>query len=524
MKIDIQMIIGLLIAAVVVAVAAKRARMPYNIALVVGGVLLSIGRVFPQAPRLDPEIVFLICLPILLFEGGISANFRSIRVNAAAIGVLASLGTIVAAAVTGGALRFLLGIDWGPALLIGVMLAPTDTISTLFAFRRAPVPGRLSDIVQGETLFNDGTALVLYSALIGVLLEGGSGSIPAVTAQLILVSAGGLVAGAAVGLLGALVIRWLRDPLAEIMTTTALAYASYTIASEFGASGVIAAVVTGLVVGTQLRRSLAPTSQVAIRSFWDYAAFGVNTFIFLSVGMSTSPQALWENAGGALMAMIAMTAGRALAVYPLCFVVGRMSPAAALPMSWQHLLVAANIKGALSVALVLSLPASTPSRDLIVGVVFTATFLSLVLQGLSLPTVMRRLGLVHQDVFAGDISDQRARLVAARAAQHELEELTAAGLVSRNDSESLRSTYQTRVAAAERELKRLQEKHLAEGARDVLTMRRLLLDAERAGVAKAVRSGLLSEDAVESLATELDQRTLEIDNALAARIKESGTR
>lgn len=516
MHVDLRLLIGLLVAAVAVSIAAKRARIPYNVALVVGGMLLAIGHVFPTIPHLEPEIVFLVCLPVLLFEGGITADFSSIRANLFPIVLLATLGMALAVFTTGAAVHWALDLPWGPALLMGVMLAVTDTVSILFAFRRAPVPGRLSGIVQGESLFNDGTALVLFAALVGVFVKGDVASAPTVAAKVLLVSVGGLGVGMALGLLGGRVIRWTRDPLAEIMATTALAYASYALAEEFHVSGVIAAVTAGLVVGTVLRRDLAPQSQVAIHSFWEYVAFGVNTFLFLSVGLSTDPRSLYENLPGTLVAMACLVAGRAAGVYLPFLIIRLARPAEAIPLRWQHVFLTGNIKGALSIALVLSLPESTPMRDVLVDIVFGVTFLSLTIQGLSLPWTMRKLGLVREDSYTSLVAEQQGQLIGARSAQRELDDLLAAGLVSRQDFERLRSVYQTRIAHAERELRRLQEKFLTEGARSLLSTRRRLVDAERAGISKAVRGGLLPEIAGEHLNRELDQRILDIEHALSS--------
>lgn len=516
MHVDLRMVIGLLVAAVAVAIAAKRVRIPYNVALVVGGMLLAFGHVFPTVPHLEPEIVFLVCLPVLLFEGGIMADFRSIKANLFPIVLLATIGMVVAVFVTGGMVHITLDFPWGPALLLGVMLAVTDTVSILYAFRRAPVPPRLSGLIQGESLFNDGTALVLFTALVGVFVRGNETSIPSMTANIVMVSIGGLGVGMGIGLLGAMVLRWTKDPLAEIMATTAIAYAAYAGAEEFHVSGVIAAVTAGLVVGTTLRRDLSPQSQVAIHSFWEYVAFGVNTFLFLSVGLATDPVSLYQNLPGTLIAMGCLVAGRAVCVYVPFLFIRKLRPTEAIPLSWQHIFLTGNIKGALSIALALSLPEQTPMREALIDIVFGVTFLSLTIQGLSLPWTMRKLGVVRDDLYASEVAEQQAQLIGSRAAQRELDQLAGAGLLTRQEYEQLRSVYQTRIAAAERELRRLQDKHLTEGARSLLAMRRRLVDAERAGVAQAVRGGLLPEEAGEHVAKRLDEHILEIEHTLAS--------
>ncbi|HSP79880.1 MAG TPA: cation:proton antiporter, partial [Myxococcaceae bacterium] len=308
------LIIGLMVAASILAIAAKRVRIPYNVALVVGGLLISVGGLLPGVPSFNPEVVFLICLPLLLFEGGITADVHNVRANLVPIATLATLGMVLAITATGTALHFALALAWGPALLLGAMLSVTDTVSILYAFRRAPVPQRLAGIMQGESLFNDGTALVAYAAIAGVVAAGGGASLSpgALGMKVVLATVGGLGLGLALALVAGFVIRHIQDPLAEIMVTTALAFAAFVVGEQLHLSGAIAAVTAGLSVGITLRRHVSPQSQVAIHSFWEYAAFGVNTFLFLSVGLTTKPQTLVQYLPQTLLAVACLLLGRAV--------------------------------------------------------------------------------------------------------------------------------------------------------------------------------------------------------------------
>ena len=314
MHLHLPIVVGLMVAALILAIGAKRARVPYNVALVVGGLLITLSHLLPGAPRLDPEVVFLLCLPALLFEGGFTANLDSIRANLVPIATLATGGMLVAIGATGAFLHLGLELPWAAALLLGAILAVTDTVSIMFAFRTAPVPGRMAGIMLGESLFNDGTALVAYAA-ISRIAAGEPVSLPTLGAQVVLATAGGLVVGLALGLVGSFVLRHTEDPLTEIMATTALAFAAFVGAEQAHVSGAIAAVAAGLTVGVTARRILAPNSQVALHSFWEYAAFGANTFLFLSVGLATSPSSLLHSAPRTLMAVACVFAGRAVAIY-----------------------------------------------------------------------------------------------------------------------------------------------------------------------------------------------------------------
>jgi monovalent cation:H+ antiporter, CPA1 family len=305
-----------------------------------------------------------------------------------------------------------------------------------------------------------------------------------------------------------------EDPLAEIMVTTAVAFASYVAAEQVHLSGAIAAVTAGLVVGVALKREVSPQSQVAIHSFWEYVAFGVNTFLFLSVGLTTSPQVLLDHVPETLVAVGCLFAGRAVAVYLPFLLLRWLRPTEAVPLRWQHVFLVGNIKGALSIALALALPANTPSRELLVAIAFGVTFISLVVQGMGLSWALKRLGLLEEDPVALSVAEQQARIIASRAAHHELEVLQEQGLIPRAAYEHLRSEYQVRIAGAERELRRLHEQHLTQGARSLLAMRRRLIDAERTALLGARRNGLIPEATAEHMLAQLDERTLALERLL----------
>src|SRR5499427_9998505 len=186
MELHLPVVIGLLVASLLLAIGAKRAHLPYNVALVVGGLLITLSHALPETPQLAPEVVVLLCLPALLFEGGFTAHLGSIRANLVPISLLATVGLLMAIGATGAFLHLGLSLPWGPALLLGSILSVTDTVSILFAFRRAPVPGRLSAIVLGESLFNDGTALVAYAAISGIVVAGGAVAVPVLAAKVVL--------------------------------------------------------------------------------------------------------------------------------------------------------------------------------------------------------------------------------------------------------------------------------------------------------------------------------------------------
>ncbi len=515
MERTLPILIGLLIAATALAIAAKRARIPYNVALVVGGLVLAMAHVLPGVPALEPEVVFLLCLPLLLFEGGITADLDDIRRSAVPLAVVSTAGMAISIVVTGALLQLILGLGWGPSLLLGATLSVTDTVSILFAFRRVQVPPRLAGLMEGESLFNDGTALVAFAAIAAVVATGETPTAIGLLSGVAFATAGGAAIGLAAGLTAGAVIRRVHDPLAEIMATAALAFASYAAARALHPTRGKALLGAPRAGGETIREGLPPESRIALGSFWEYAAFGVNTFLFLEVGLATSPDSLVHHAGESVLAVACVFAGRAAGVYLPFALLRLFRPAEAPPVRWQHVFVIGNVKGALSIALALGLPAGVPHRELLVDVAFAVTFVSLVGQGLLLPVALRRLGLVETNPAAATLAEQQGRLVGARAARAELEALHAQGLVPRGAYDQLRSEYQVTIAAAERELRKLQEQHLALGARALLATRRRLVDAERTALLAASRSGLLSDEVASRLLGALDARMLSLDRVLA---------
>lgn len=342
------------------------------------------------------------------------------------------------------------------------------------------------------------------------------------TARVLLASVGGGVVGLALGLLGGFVIRRIEDPLAEIMVTTAVALASFVVAEQLHLSGAISAVVAGLAVGVTLRREVAPQSQVAIHTFWEYATFGVNTFLFLAVGLTTKPETLSGYVPETLLAVASVFAGRAVGVYIPFLLLRWLRPTEGMPLRWQHVFVLGNIKGALSIGLALGLPAATPGREKLVAIAFGVTLVSLVGQGLMLTQVLKWLGLFQEDAVALTMAEQRGRLIASRAAHQELEVLHEQGLLPRAAYDHLRSEYQVNIARAERELRRLNEQHLTQGARDLISMRRRLIDAERTALQGARRNGLIPEATAEHMLAQLDERTLSLEKVLHGDTTDAG--
>jgi CPA1 family monovalent cation:H+ antiporter len=500
---ELLILLELLFAVTLVAVFARRLNFPSTTALVVTGLALSSFKLVPGV-QLQSDVILNLFLPILLFEAAINTDASHLREDIRPVALLSTVGFVVMAGVTGALLHQLLGLPWAVALLAGTMFSITDTVAVLAVFKTLRVPTRLATIVEGESLFNDGTALVLFKVLLAVVLTGVFR--PARTVlEIVLVSAGGLVLGGLLGLLASWALHKTQDHLSEILLSTLLALGTYYLAETLHVSGVIAVVMAGLVVGNYgWSRALPPSSQIALGSFWEYAAFGVNSVVFLLVGLSINLQELQGAVPAILISFLALTVGRLILIYGgfglLRFVRDRP-----VPLRWQHLMCWGNIKGSLTMVLALSLPAAVPDRAGLLTITFGVVLLSLVLQGLTLGPVVRALRVTSISALRRSFEREQIALIRARAAQDEVRTLHEAGLISRAASERMRARYQVSVARAERQLRRLSTEHqeVWDGATDGI--RRRLLLVEKAAVLRAMREKLVSAEVAEESLAEIDE-------------------
>jgi CPA1 family monovalent cation:H+ antiporter len=493
----------LLFAVTLVAVVARRFHFPYATALVVAGLVLSTLHVVGEV-ELPPEFILGVFLPVLLFEAAINTEAIHLRNDVPIIATLSTVGFALMALVTGAIIHLVLGYGWPLALLAGTMFSITDTVAVLAVFKSLKVPVRLSTIVEGESLFNDGTALVLFKVLLGVVLTG-TFHPGATLFEIVVASVGGFLVG---GLLG-LAVSWLvartEDHLTEILLCSLLALGAYHVGERLHVSGVIAVVMAGLVVGNVgLKQGMQATSQIALLSFWEYAAFGVNSIVFLMVGLGIDLNHLAAYLPAILWSFLAFQLGRLVLIYG-----GLRLGRAELPGRWQHVMVWGNLKGSLTMVLALSLPATVAHREEILTIAFGVVLLSLVFQGLTLGPLVRWLDITGISAFQRAFEHEQVKLIRARAAQEEVGRLLDAGAISRSMFERMKARYQVSVAQAERALRRLGTDNQAHWDDAFAEMQQRLLVVEKAAITRAVRGGLISDEVgAESLA--------EIDTKLVA--------
>jgi monovalent cation:H+ antiporter, CPA1 family len=503
----------LLLVATAVALLSRQLHIPYVTGLVLAG--LALTNFLPDNVGLDSSLIFNLFLPILLFEAAINTDISRLRSTIKPITLLAGPGVIISTGVTATILKLALGLDWVPALLLGTILAITDTVSVIALFKEVSVPSRLITIVEGESLFNDGVALVLFNL---ILLSAFRGNVTLVEGiqDMVKVIVGGSLVGLGLGYLGAGLFARSDDNLSSILLTVALALGAFQAGQSLGVSGVVAVVVAGLMVGNVgLSQRVSASTRVTLYSFWEYAGFGVNTFIFLLIGVELQPAGVWQTLPAVLLAVIAYQMGRILSVYPLLAALRWFDRP--VPLRWQHVLFLGNIKGSLSMALALSLPLSLASRSSLITIVFGSVLFSLIVQGLSLPWIVKRLGLGGVSPERQKTDALRAQLIAAKAAQDELETMLRTGILPKSIYEEMRAKYQVQVAKAERQLRDLHDRWAVEVATDqrdpggLDAIRKRLLLVEKGALSEAQRRGIVSEPVVKSRLQQIDEQILALE-------------
>lgn len=504
----------LLLVATAVALITRRFRIPYVVGLVLGGLLIT-KQALPAEIGLNPDVILNLFLPILIFEAAINTDISRLRSTIKPILLLAGPGVVLAAAITTTFLRFGLNVAWITASAIGVILTITDTVSVIGAFKTVKVPGRLITIVEGESLFNDGIALVLLT-MISTIHRQGSFTIAEGVEQLFIALVGGTLLGLGLGYLCVGLLKQLNDALSNTLLTVAISLGTFQIGQVLGVSSAIAVVVAGLVIGNSGFNKISASIKVTLLNFWEYAGFGVNTFIFLLVGLELEPSILWVTLPSAMLAILGYQVGRIFSIYPLLYLVQFFDRP--LPLKWQHVLIFGNVKGSLSMALALSLPFTLPGRENVITLIFSTVLVSLIGQGLTLPWLVKQLNLNRPSPATEKIETLQLTLIASKAAQQELNSLFDSGSLPKSLYEELFANYQARIATAERELRHLYNQRMVhedeplEPGGYLDGLRRRLYLAEKGAINDAVRKGLLSSERANSYLDTLNQKLMSLQD------------
>jgi CPA1 family monovalent cation:H+ antiporter len=416
-----------------VAIGVRRMHIPYMVALVIAGLILTLQS--PIKLELTPELILALFVPPLIFEAAFHLNYSELQRNLTSILTLAVPGVILTTLIIAGILAISGQLSIQMALVFGALIAATDPLAVVAIFRKLGVPGRLSVLVEGESLLNDGTAIVVFKLMLVIALTGKfdlAGSL----AKFVQVSAGGIIIGLLLGWMISRLIARIDDYLIEITLTTVLAYGTYLLAEQLQVSGVLAVVAAGLINGNLGSQGMSPTTRIVLSNFWEYVAFLVNSIVFLLIGMQVNLPILISTWQPVLWAILAVLVARGIVVYGLGWLVNRLVEP--IPLNWQHVLSWGGLRGAISLALALNLPASMGGeRETLLVMAFGVVLFTLLVQSTSMSSLIRWLHITTRSEAQVEYEMRHARLASLRIADARLDRMHAEGLLSTNAREKL---------------------------------------------------------------------------------------
>jgi CPA1 family monovalent cation:H+ antiporter len=388
----VQAFAWMLLGAAVLAVLALRLRLPYAVALVLGGLLVEETHL-AEVPHLDPPVLLFVFLPPLLFDAAFRLDVKELRGVARPVLLLAVPGTLITAAVVALVLVLTLRLSVPVAFLFGSIVAATDPVAVVAVFRGLNAPTRLAVIAEGESLINDGVAITLYTVAIG-LVSAGNTDVMGALGFFIRQIAVGVAIGIALGVAFSRLTSAIDDHLIEMMFSTALAYGSYLAAQSVEASGALACVAAGLVHGSYGREvGMSERTRRLLDDLWEYFGFLANALVFLLVGFSASLSNLLQASWPVVVSIVAVVGSRALVVLgPPLFFSGRLLQ---LSRPERMVLVWGGLRGALTITLALALPPSLAERQLLIAMAFGVVMFTLLVQGVTLSFVVQRAGLAR---------------------------------------------------------------------------------------------------------------------------------
>ena len=499
-----------------VAILVRKVRIPYTVALVLAGLALAIlpteGVITLPKDIADPltsalrgkftsELILALLVPPLIFEAALRLNLKTLRKEWLPIFLLAVPGVLISTAIVGNVVSLGVGIPIGLAMAFGALISATDPVAVIAFFRSVGVDKRLSTLIEGESLLNDGVAVVLFTLALATTtaLSGGSSANPTVlqgVLEFVRVAGGGILVGLATGLLVAQVIGRLNDPLVETTLSMALAVGSFVLAGTIDVSGILAVLTAGLVIGSLDLKQLSPTTRITLYNFWELLAFVANSVVFLIVGLQITLGRLVDHAGDVAIAVIAILVSRAIVVYGTSALSSRVSQP--IPMKYRHVMFWGGLRGAVSLALALSLtgPFSEDLKTMTFGVVL----FTLVVQGLTIEPLIKRLGLSNVTRSVAQ-QQQLARLLMLRASRREIDSLRAEGLIAQ-------PTWKVIGDMAEESMQAILHDHPELERTILVETRQELLRAKRNALAEALNRGVIGDEAYELELVELDRRIL----------------
>jgi CPA1 family monovalent cation:H+ antiporter len=390
----IALFVALITLAAMVGLVARRLAIPYTVALVILGLA---GTAFLPRDQVvvTPELVLLVLLPGLVFEAALKIEFADLRSTLGGVALLAIPGVLISAVIVALVLNLATGLRLELGFVVGAMVAATDPAAVIATFRQLGSPRRLATLIESESLFNDGTALVIFAISLRAVTGGvNSGDVLVTLLGAIVIST---AIGLMVGYVVARTIATIDDHLIELTLSLAAAYGTYLVADQLHQSGIIATVVAGVVIGNHGRSiGMSARTQEALDIVWEFFAFLLTALVFLLVGLAIDLGGLVEALPSVVWGVVAILAGRALVIYlvfgPASRLAVRLRGGHRVPLAWLHVMFWAGLRGAVAVAMALSLPVDFPERALLQQITFGVVLFTLLVQGTTAEWIIDRVG------------------------------------------------------------------------------------------------------------------------------------
>lgn len=515
----------LLTIAALVAILIRRIRLPYTVALVVVGLALALVPNILDF-NVSSDLILAVLVPPLVFEATLNIKWPDLRGDMPLVLLLAVGGTLLSTFIVGGIVFQLLDIPLLGALAFGALIAATDPVAVIAFFKSLGVSKRLSILVEGESLFNDGVAIVIFNLTIAAAaatLAGGdtSGfSLVAAIIEFLRVSVVGIGIGLALGFVVAYVIlRNIDDHLIETATTVALAFGAYVAAESLHTSGLLAVVAAGLVVGNIGMSNTSPTTRLTLDNFWEFLAFVANSLVFLLIGLEMRLSQLVQFAVPIAVAVLAVLFSRAVSVYLITAVHNRLTPDRLdVSMAYQHVMFWGGLRGAISLALALTIGrnlfGATIATEMQV-MTFGVVLFTILVQGATIERLIDRLGLVQRRPQAIERQRRQALVYARQAGRRELNRLHNEGFLYADMWQSMSDVYDEEIEDARRAMRDHLEAYPELEQEMYLRARTDLLKAERNAISDAAARALIPREVLEELIDETDRRLAALDLLMA---------
>ncbi len=499
-----------------VAVIAKRVNLPYTIALVAVGLLLGTIHIL-NPPHLTQELLYAIFLPPLIFEAAIHLSFDELKKDFWPITMLVVPGVIISTLATAAVMITISAVftqielfTWPVGILFGAAVAATDPVSVVALFKRLGAPKRLTTLIESESLLNDGTSIVVF-ILAMQFLQGAISAVEMVSIEFVKIVGLGLLVGFIIGVVLAQFITSIDDAMVVITLTTVAAYSSFLLADHLGVSGVMSTVATGLVMREKgLTRTILPSIRLTTETFWEYIAFAMNSLIFLLMGFTINLSYLWKLWPIILLAYLAVLIARIVVVGStwLIFLPTRWH----FPFSWAVVLSWGGLRGALSMVLALSIPDSFAFKDLVVTLVFGVVLLSIFVQGLSMPLLLKLLHLISplSELKSYELLKTEVNLI--QESLEMIDSMVHKRYISKKSAQKLKEEFVKQLQELNKMLDELQpDMEILITEETLRTKRRIIMEQKRK-LLDMYQHGSISFEVYDTIKKELDEKLFELEN------------